>query len=208
MKKLIFLFVLTICPLAVFATDFSEYLKDMTKDQKEQFLNNALSVIAKTISISQGSGSGYTYSDEFRFLFGMTNNKSTDYADWDVYLGPSKISRLDFYELTGQDKLYDSLAESVARIKRKRKSGLYYTIGGSVIAAVGAGLLIYGLQKEDDDNPYVWWGAGIALVSCIPLEIGISNLSYSEKEDVSLSFATGLADMYNAELAARIKFSY
>lgn len=44
--------------------------------------------------------------------------------------------------------------------------------------------------------------------SCIPLAIGLYDLLYIEKQNVFALFAVGIADIYNQELASRIRISY
>ena len=222
MKKIIVVTAFLLLTISLFASNPSEYTAGMTSAQKERFYMDALSVVPKNVSISTGFGSAYT--NQYGYTFGSATSRTTDYLDWDAYLGSTQISRAYFYKLTNQNGLYNSLIQSQERVQKKHKTGTYLTIGGSALFGVGMGVMLFGggrsnpydmfREKEAYDNyqkksdSMLWWGAGIALASTIPLAFGIVDLMYNEKDNVSVSFAMGIADVYNEALAARIKLSY
>lgn len=223
MRKAIAIIILSLCiTVGLFASNLSDLTIGMTNTQKQQFLNNALSVIPKNVSISTGFGSAYT--NQYGYTFGSATSRTTEYLDWDAYKGSSQISRASFYKLTNQIGLYNSLVQSQERVQKKHKSGTYLTIGGGVVTGVGLGVMCYGLIRSnpysfiydrDDYNAFakksdtiMWWGIGIALAGIIPLGIGIEHLLYNESDNVSVSFAMGIADAYNESLATSIKLSY
>lgn len=123
--------------------------------------------------------------------YASTWAESSTNTDWYPYEGAFQISKVDFYELTGQ---YDLAA---AEAKAEKFNNSMAIAGWSVL---GAGLLtmLSSLFFIDDPNATDWWLLGIGgVISCVSVPL----LCIQVSNDVSISsFAVGLADNYNKRL--------
>ena len=212
MKKLLTIIsVLTLGIAFVFAEGNNEDITaGMSSNQRQEYLNKALSVERK--SVTKTSTYGNTYNSK-PGKYGTSGTFSSDTetsttTDWIPYLGPSQISKTEFFRLAKNDELYRKAMEIDSRVKAKKQSGTIYTVVGTVAVLGGAALLAIGENEKNPNELYQVLGGVVMGVGCIPLGFGIYNLCYKEEMDVSVDFAIGVANSYNKDLATQIKLKF
>ena len=110
--------------------------------------------------------------------------------------------------ITGEQELLEEALAIEKRSQDRKKLGWGLTIGGAIGYAAGLGVMFSSLNDPDNFEKPLLTGTAISLLFAIPLSIGIEKILYVEKQDVSASFAAGIADIYNRELEAKIKVSF
>ena len=181
---------------------FASTVEGMTPAQEREYLSKALS-IQESLS-TKGTTSIFNIN---KYASYGVSNSSTN-TEWVPYQGASPISKIDFFRITGEQELLKEALAIEKRSQDRKKLGWGLTIGGAIGYAAGLGVMFSSLNDPDNLEKPLLTGAAISLLFAIPFGIGIDKLLYVEKQDVSASFAAGIADIYNRELEAKIKVSF
>lgn len=177
---------LLICFVGSMGLYAADSVDALSYEQRQAYFRDALSI--QTVDRTEISGGIYDYG--YWGGYASTWAESNTTTDWYPYEGAFQISKVDFYELTGQ---YDLAA---AEAKAEKLNNSMAIAGWSVL---GAGLLtmLSSLFFIDDPNATDWWLLGIgSVISCVSVPL----LCIQVSNDVSISFAVGLADNYNKRL--------
>ena len=180
MKRFLLLIAIlsAITPLSA-ANDITQ----LSADAQIEYLTNALSVEIVDQMNTYGSSLGTI--TNFGLITTSSVSSTTIETEWYPYLGSTEISRLDFFKLTGQN---DIVAEYEAAEGKASKMKIF-----------GA----KGLMKENNLPGVLMLTSGLCL-SGVGLG-SIALISWEYKDDVSVSFAIGLADIYNNKLYESLK---
>lgn len=186
------------------ATDIS----GLTAEAQMEFMNNSLSIQTEQNTYTYGSVIGNAWSTGL--ITGTAIGNSTTTTEWKPYMGPVEIDKGRFYEITGQD---DLLAEYSKGMEKERT---YKIAGWSLLGASLAGgalMSILGLvggaqhwwRGNADDVLVPTLGYGGLLVMLVGGLTSVPLLVWDYNDDVSISFAVGIADMYNQRLAESLR---
>ena len=195
-------FIILLLLFVVATALYADYTDGMTTEQKRQYMSEALSVQEKMETV--GSSSYFATS---KYTAAGISSSSTN-VKWDAYKGANPISKTEFFRLTGEESLLKEAIAIEERNAHRKQVGLGLTIGGTVGYIVGFAIMLSPSYDDPNFDSKLIGGAVVAILSCIPMGIGLYDLLYVEKQNVSASFAVGIADIYNQELAAKIKVSY
>lgn len=206
MKKLISIIIISIMLIqpAMAAADIS----DLSAEKQMEFMNNSLSIQTEQNTYSYGSTIGNVWGNGV--VTGTAFGNATTTTGWRPYLGPMEIDKGSFYQITNQGDLYDSYSKGMEKEKT------YHIAGWSLLCASvigGAAIALCGMMGYNQG----WWrgnavdvlypallGSGLSLMlvgglSSVPL------ITWDYKDNVSVSFAVGVADMYNQRLAESLR---
>lgn len=175
----------------------------MTMEQEREYMSQSLSVSPRIESSAKSFASAYAYKNT---AWGSASSYSSTSLDWDAYLGPNQISKKDFFKIAGYTDLYEQCIEIEERVAKKKEEGVIWTVVGGAACISGFIVMLSGLENYSNDGIYM--GGLISLVGCIPLYIGIDLLEYEEEPNISASFAMGIADVYNKQLAAKFEMTF
>lgn len=180
---------------------------EMTYEQTRAYNNEALSIKDRSVTYTDGGAYSFGWPDSYYSSSSYISTTSTTQTTWDAYRGAEKISKADFFSLTGYPE-YEKMCLEIDEANRKRNStGLTLSIVGGVAYIAGSVVMLTSIGKTDQTLLYV--GAGIAVAGAIPLGIGLAlSLTPDSEPDISSSFALSVADLYNKQLMAKIKVSY
>lgn len=173
----------------------------MTPAQEREYLSKALSIQENLFT----KGSTSIFNVNNYASYGVSNSSTN--VEWVPYQGASPISKIEFFRITGEQELLEEALAIEKRSQDRKKLGWGLTIGGAIGYAAGLGVMFSSLNDPDNFEKTLLNGTAISLLFAIPLIIGIEKILYVEKQDVSASFASGIADIYNRELEAKIKVS-
>ena len=164
----------------------AESVEELTADEQMVYFSNALSV--QTSEHTVMSGGIYDWGRGWYDTYAS----SSTMKEWYPYMGPAEISKEDFYRLTGCDEL----AEAEARASRTNRN---MAIAGLTLSGVGLAAMLSSLFFVDgNDIAFLGLLGGGTLLTCI----GIPLLTIQVRNDVSISFAVGIANSYNQRLLA------
>lgn len=195
--------IIFLCFITIFLCfGFAASTDGMTPAQEREYLSKALSIQEVLSTSGKSSIFNIDRNAAFAFSDSSTNKK------WEAYEGASPISKIEFFRLTGEQKLLEEALAIEERNEKRNKLGLGLTIGGSIGYFAGLGIMVYSVFDRENFVTILCCGAGISLLFAIPMSIGIDFLSTKEEQKVSASFAAGIADVYNKELEAKIKLSF
>ncbi len=185
---------------------FSLFAEEMTTAQQRIYNSQALSIQQRVETNEISSASAFSTSRYSSFAFGSSESTST--IEWDAYQGASKISKAEFFRITGYPDYEKICLEQEAQNEKKKSIGIVLTAVGCTGAVAGLIWEYVGFFSLDDmTQGYI--GAGVGLGFLIPATIGCVMLLDTDAEpDISTSFAIGVADIYNQELQASIKLNY
>lgn len=197
MKKFIAV-VLIVCFAAnIFAMDISA----LSESDRLIFLRNSLSIDLGTVTQSSAVGSSY-------YGISTASGKSRSQTVWTPYYGEKAISKTEFFQLVGENKLATN--QEFIEVNNRKNGIIANTFYG-----IGAGVVTIGLIVEliplfrdgysDSDMKMVYAGAGLALGGLAIAAIGIPFDSKSRlDQNLSTTFVVGLADNYNLKLYASL----
>lgn len=173
---------LVLCML-VSTASAADSLKALSMEEQRIYLSNALSI--------QTSEHTYTTGGIYDWGWGWldTYSSSSTSREWYPYRGPVEISKEEFYRLAG----YDALADAEADAARTNKN---MAIAGVTLSGVGLAAMLTSIFFTDNDALFLGLLGGGTLLTCI----GIPLLTIQVSNDVSISFAVGIADSYNQRL--------
>ena len=185
MKRLIAC-VLLACFIANFAFA-ADRIENLTYDQERFYLQNHLSV--QTSQHTDVSGLGYMNDWGLYTSFGSGDTTT----EWTPYVGAREISKEDFYRITG----YNDLAEAERSANDFNRN---MSIAGWTLYGVGMLAMLSSLFFMDNDSAFLGLlcGGGLVAVAGVPL------IFIKASNDVSISFAVGIADSYNRQLLESI----
>lgn len=117
---------------------------------------------------------------------------------WNVYEGVAKISEVEFYERVGRDDL-------ATRTKRRKGRGTTSLVAGSLLMAVGIGVIALGFNPSEDTAGTLQPPNGLLIGGGSALVLGgLGATTYGGAQligrSVSAKLAGALADDYNAEV--------
>lgn len=181
MRRIVAL-MLVLCMIGSMAYS-ADSLKSLSMEDQRMYLSNALSI--------QTSEHTYTSGGIYDWGWGWldTYSSSSTSREWYPYRGPVEISKEAFYRLTGYDALADAEAAAARTNRNMAIAGL--TLSGAGLAAMLASVFFI-------DNDALFYGllGGGTLLTCIAIPL----LTIEVDNDVSISFAVGIADSYNQRL--------
>ena len=169
-------------------------ISELSSEAQQKYIMNSLSIQTKEHSVATGAGFGN--------MIGSTTimssvSRGTSETEWYPYLGPNAIDRGQFYEIVGNHELSEAYENGI-----KRENTMHIA-GWSLFAACMIGGLSTSLVGYFSTNNivYAYVGMGIILagLGSIPL------VSWEYKDDVSISFAIGMSDIYNNRLYESLK---
>lgn len=175
----------------------------MTLEQEREYISQSLSVSPRVESSSSIFASAYAYKNT---AFGSATSSSSTSLNWDAYLGANLISKKEFFKIAGYEDLYEQCLEVEEHVAKKRKDGVTLTVVGGVACVTGLCIMLSSLDSLSYDALYA--GEAIALLGCLPLYFGIEMMGYEEEPNISTSFAMGIADVYNKQLAAKFEMTF
>lgn len=192
MKKpiLIAIMIITIINPVFSANNISE----LSSEAQQEYVMNSLSIQTKEHTIATGAGFGN--------MIGSTAimssvSRGTSETEWYPYLGPNAINRGQFYEIVGNDELSEAYENGM------KKENTMHIAGWSLFAASMIGGLSTALIGYFSTDNIVYAGIGIGIIlaglGSIPL------ISWEYKDNVSISFAIGMSDVYNNRLYESLK---
>lgn len=197
MKKfLVLIFLVSLSLLSLSASS------EKTLKQEREYLSQSLSVSPRVESSSRAFASASVYNN---VAFGSATSSSTTSLDWDAYLGGNQISKKEFFRIAGYEDLYEQCLEIEERNAKNKKNGMLWMTVGGLGAAVGCGIVFANMNYEMEDMVP---GLYLCLLSLIPFKIGYDMFSHVEEPNISASFAIGVADVYNKQLAAKIELNF
>lgn len=181
-------------------------ISGLSAEAQMEFMNNSLSIQTEQSTYTYGSVIGNAWSTGL--VTGTATGNSTTTTEWKPYLGPVEIDKGTFYEITNQTELKEIYKAGMREEKNK------HDIGWGLVGA-GAGLFalcaIFGPLGAAEG----WWSSTVGMMG-IFLGAGVlggSILAFSSvpllmweyNDNVSISFAVGIADMYNQRLAESLR---
>ena len=194
MRKFIALVIailIALSPLAA-VTDLS----NLSDEAKYEYITSSLSIQTKENSYSYSTGIGDMH--PFGFYTASSWATGTTETEWIPYRGASEISKAEFFRLTGEEDLYNAFLEGM---KTERAM---HTAGWSIFGAglgVGIALLITGLVLDgyEDSAIPLWCYIGGTAATVVGLA-GLPLVYWEFDDNVSVSFAISLANIYNERL--------
>ena len=187
--------ILILASSLVFAATGSTVSSTLTENQRAEYLSNALSIETREHT--------YTYTDAYTYPIGRfgayTTYDTNHYSEtnWYPYMGPTEISKLDFFRLTGYDAI-------VAQMEKDLKTQRALVISGGTLMTAGFIGVITGVVlmcTMDDILP----GTITTCISAVAMGAGIPMMLWEPNDDISISFAVGVADDYNRKLLESIR---
>lgn len=169
-------------------------LSALSAESQQKYLMESLSIQTEENTVATGSGFGNMIGSTAI----MTSvGRGTTETEWYPYKGPSELTREEFYTLTNQNDLLEAYTEgtkkqTIANICGWALLGVTF-IGGLVVCFTGL---------ESGNTSAEWIGLSVALIGglgSIPL------VTWEYDDNVSISFAVGLADIYNNNLYKSLK---
>ncbi|HIS14585.1 MAG TPA: hypothetical protein IAA76_08405 [Candidatus Ornithospirochaeta stercorigallinarum] len=168
----------------------------LSSEHQQIFLNQALSIQTEQNTLSYSSGYAKPTSWGALSSGWGTSNTSTD---WVPYRGAGEISKVDFLYATGQYDMAKNLENAYKTAENFKLAGYILTGVGSV--GLLATLLIGSNYYGDSSVPlYILLG-----LSAGSLAVGIPFMFWQVDDNLSVSFAVGLADVYNQNLFDSLK---
>lgn len=173
-------------------------ISDLPLEKQNEYLARFLSI--RTEKVLE------VHTDAFVFpgYYGVYTEWSTGntLTTWQPYQGSAAISKTDFLYLTGQDALAAELQSEYDRARKLNTAG-YVFFGIGVAGLVGS--LIYELTANSSSSsistPFMIASGISTAVSCI----GIPLMAVRPNENISVSFAVNIADLYNQQLYESIR---
>ena len=164
----------------------AESVDQLTPEQSRDYLSRALSV--QTKDHTEYSGFGHTSSWGLTTVYGEGETTT----EWIPYQGAREISKGAFLEMTG----YPDLAAEANRVEELNKN---LDIAGWVFLGTGVALSIIGpcFLAGDFDLGFT---VGPLFVGMICAVISVPLLCINVNDDISISFAAGIANNYNRGL--------
>lgn len=183
------------------------YAEALTYEEVRVYNNEALSISERSVTYRGGLGYSHSWSNGGLSSSFYTESVSTTTKTWDAYRGGERISKAEFFSITGYPE-YEELCIGMEEMNKKRKStGTTLTIVGGVLYISGTALMLFSIGKTEMTELYI--GSTVAVVGAVPLSIGLRMcLTPDTEPDISSSFALSLADAYNKKLQAEIKINY
>lgn len=171
-------------------------ISQLSSEAQIEYLTNALSIQTADSMQSIGSGFGNLYNSGFMTSLSVTNSSIS--TEWYPYLGASEIDKETFYQITGQTELYNDYVNGMKK-QNSMNTGGWILLLASVLG--GAALSIYGIY--DDYNTLLGYsGIGVMIIGGL---VSLPLISWQYKDNVSISFAVGLSDIYNNKLYESLK---
>ena len=137
-----FFYFILFCFIALLlCCSFASTVEGMTPAQEREYLSKALS-IQESLS-TKGTTSIFNIN---KYASYGVSNSSTN-TEWVPYQGASPISKIDFFRLTGEQKLLEEALAIEERNEKRNKLGLGLTIGGSIGYFAGLGVMVYSVKK-------------------------------------------------------------
>ena len=204
MKKLISIIIISIMLIqpAMAAAD----IPDLSAEKQMEFMNNSLSIQTEQNTYSYGSTIGNVWGNGV--VTGTAFGNATTTTDWRPYLGPMEIDKGTFYEITEQTELKAIYDKGVAEEKKK------HDIGWGRVGA-GAGLFVLCTIFGPLGTAEGWWDGTVGMIGILLgagllggttiAALSIPFLTWEFNDNVSVSFAVGVADMYNQRLAESLR---
>ena len=190
MKKLIVLFfVLSVFVLSLSAaTD----INDLSYTERQDYLSKAVTI--ETVQEHEASGYAMPLTDSLA----IAHTEGLTTTEWFPYQGYKQISKGDFFTLLG----YDDLAQKQYKADKFNNSMeiASWTTFGVGISAVLGGYLAMELGASDNNDAVEATGGVIALTGLVSMLVSIPLFFIRANNDVSISFAAGIAANYNAQL--------
>lgn len=192
MKKpiLIAIMIITIINPVFSANNISE----LSSEAQQEYIMNSLSIQTKEHTIATGAGFGNTIGST---AIMSSISRGTSEMEWYPYLGPNAIDRGQFYEIIGNHELSEAYENGM------KKENTMHIAGWSLFAASMIGGLSTALIGYFSTDNIVYAGIGIGIIlaglGSIPL------ISWEYKDNVSISFAIGMSDVYNNRLYESLK---
>lgn len=181
---------------------YADYTDGMTTEQKRHYMSEILSVQEKMKTVGSSS-----YFSTSKYTATGISSSSTN-MNWDAYKGANPISKTEFFRLTGEESLLKEAIAIDERNAHRKKVGIGLTVGGALGYIAGFVIMGSPSYNDSDFDSKLTGGLLVSILSCIPFGIGVYDLLYVEEQNVSASFAVGMADLYNQELATKIKVSF
>lgn len=171
-------------------------ISQLSSEAQIEYLTNALYIQTADSMQSIGSGFGNLYNSGFMTSLSVTNSSIS--TEWYPYLGASEIDKETFYQITGQTELYNDYVNGMKK-QNSMNTGGWILLLASVLG--GAALSIYGIY--DDYNTLLGYsGIGVMIIGGL---VSLPLISWQYKDNVSISFAVGLSDIYNNKLYESLK---
>ena len=166
----------------------AETLEGLTYEQERIYLQNQLSV--QTSQHTNLSGLGYM--NDWGLYTSFSEGETT--TEWTPYVGAREISKEAFYEIAG----YNDLAEAERSANTFNRN---MTIAGWTLYGVGLLAMLSSLFFLDNEAACygLLCGGGIVAAAGIPL------VFIKADNDVSISFAVGIANSYNRKLLESLR---
>ncbi len=171
-------------------------ISQLSSEAQIEYLTNALSIQTADSMQSIGSGFGNLYNSGFMTSLSVTNSSIS--TEWYPYLGASEIDKETFYQITGQTELYNDYVNGMKKQNTMNACGWALLIA---TALGGTALAIYGIY-DDYNTLFAYSGLGLVLVGGL---VSLPLVSWQYNDNVSISFAVGLSDIYNNKLYESLK---
>lgn len=166
----------------------AETLEGLTYEQERIYLQNHLSV--QTSQHTDISGVGYM--NNWGLYTNFSEGDTT--TEWTPYVGAREISKEAFYEITG----YNDLAEAERSANSFNRN---MAIAGWTLYGVGILAMLSSLFFLDNEAACYGLLCGGGVVAAV----GVPLIFIKANNDVSISFAVGIANSYNKQLLESIR---
>ena len=183
--------VLLLCMIGSMELFAAESIEMLSYEDRQFYIANALSI--QTMEHITISGNAYDWGSSGDYISSFGSGEST--TEWIPYRGPSRISKADFFKLTGYDE-FAKLEENITRQNQAYKTVAWSLIGTGLAIALGG--YIWGVCDGFTNNSLggIFMIVGGTVVSCVSIPF----FCIETKSDISIQFAVGIANNYNQRL--------
>ena len=118
-------------------------------------------------------------------------------SSWIPFQGGMELSKVDFLNMTGEYELASQLDAEYKRVRKLNNIGNVITWGGIGLGIAGT---IWMLASFDNDDSFLAACLLSSVSVIVASSVGIPLLYIRPKENIPISFAINLADIYNENL--------
>lgn len=192
MKKLLLLIAIISSLSPIFAAND---ISQLSAESQQEYLMNSLSIETSVETISSSFATASPLGNG-AIASGIARGNSS--TEWYPYLGPNQIDRGTFYQITDQMDLYEDYQNGINKEKNMHIAG-WTMLGVGIVGFVISGLGVFVFE----------WGSFPAimleLASLTVGACGIPLICWNYNDNVSISFAVGVSDIYNNRLYESLK---
>lgn len=172
-------------------------ISQLSIESQQEYLMNALSIETSVETISNVSAIANPLGNG-SIATGISRGSSS--TEWYPYLGPNEIDKGTFYKLTGQIDLYNEYEKGMKKEKNMHIAGwTMFSVGLAAYLGLFIGSWAIPDKYVGDIVRCTSFGFLGLTLAAIPLNI------WTYKDNVSISFAIGVSNVYNNRLYESLK---